>query len=121
MPASSATPLPHLPWKGGTVQYLVGDGDAREGGVARQVEMWRGYKNQDGTSRQIFTTGQKLSFLNIQYFIFYNSNKKLKLMIKLDTSVARARLRSFQFPLIRGFIVIILREWLVLYSSSFFL
>ena len=79
VPASSATPLPHLPWKGGTVQYLVGDGDAREGGVARQVEMWRGYKNQDGTSRQIFTTGQKLSFLNIQYFIFYNSNKKLKL------------------------------------------
>ena len=34
VPASSATLLPHLPWKGGTVQYLVLDGDAREGGVA---------------------------------------------------------------------------------------
>ena len=55
-------PSPSSALGGATVQYLVGDGDAREGGVARQVETWRGYKNQDGTSRQIFIQDRSFVF-----------------------------------------------------------
>ena len=43
------------------------------GDVARVQEPGRNIKAD-------LHTGQKLRFLTIQYFIFYNSNKKLKLM-----------------------------------------